>query len=69
MTIDTNRPYITTPEAASRSGLTKTYLALLLRTGKLEGVQVGRDWIVYTDSLEAFLAQPRKPGPKGPRKP
>jgi hypothetical protein len=34
----------------------------------LEGFQVGRDWVVYTDSLEKFLDTPRKPGPKGPRK-
>lgn len=67
--IDTKRDYLTTPEAAERSGLTRTYLALLLRRGTLEGFRHGRDWFVYLDSLEAFLAMPRKPGPKGPRKP
>ncbi len=30
--IDTNRDYLTTPEAAERSGLTGVYLALLLRS-------------------------------------
>jgi excisionase family DNA binding protein len=67
--IDTNRDHLTTPEAAERSGLTRTYLALLLRRGTLEGFRHGRDWFVYTDSLEAFLATPRKSGPRGPRKP
>lgn len=67
--IDTNRDYLTTPEAAERSGLTRTYLALLLRQKKLEGFRRGRDWFVYTDSLDVFLATPRKSGPKGPRKP
>jgi len=66
--IDTNREYITTPEAAKRSGLSKVYLAHLLKKGTLEGFQLGRDWLVYTDSLERFLATPRKSGPKGPRK-
>jgi excisionase family DNA binding protein len=66
--IDTNRNYLTTPEAAERSGLTRVYLALLLRRGTLEGFRRGRDWFVYADSLEAFLAAPRKPGPRGPRK-
>jgi excisionase family DNA binding protein len=66
--IDTNREYITTPEAAKRSGLSKVYLAHLLKKGTLEGFQLGRDWLVYTDSLEQFLATPRKSGPKGPRK-
>lgn len=65
----TERAYLTTPEAARRSGLSKNYLATLCRQGKLEGFQLARDWLVYTDSLEAFLARPRKPGPKGPRKP
>lgn len=67
--IDTTRDYLTTPEAAERSGLTRVYLALLLRKGTLEGFRRGRDWFVYADSLEAFLATPRKSGPKGPRKP
>lgn len=67
--IDTSRDYLTTPEAAKRSGLTRTYLALLLRRGTLEGFRRGRDWFVYIDSLEAFLASPRKSGPRGPRKP
>lgn len=66
--IDTDREYITTPEAAKRSDLTRIYLAQLLRKGTLEGFQLGRDWFVYTDSLEQFLSRNRKPGPKGPRK-
>jgi excisionase family DNA binding protein len=63
-----NREYITTPQAAKRSELSKNYIATLLRRGKLEGFQLGRDWFVYTDSLEKFLKTSRKPGPKGPRK-
>jgi hypothetical protein len=62
-----DREYLTTPEAAERSGFTRTYLALLLRKNILEGFRRGRDWYVYVDSLEQFLASPRKPGPKGPR--
>lgn len=65
---DSTRKYLTTPEAAEHSGFTKVYLALLLRRGTLEGFRRGRDWFVYADSLEAFLAAPRKPGPRGPRK-
>jgi len=66
--IDINREYMTTPEAAQHSGLTRMYLAQLLRKGTLEGFQLGRDWFIYTDSLGQFLAKNRKPGPKGPRK-
>ena len=63
----TTRDSLTTPEAAERSGLTRVYLALLLRKGTLEGFRRGRDWFVYVDSLEKFLTTPRKSGPKGPR--
>jgi len=66
--IDPNRAYITTPEASERSGLSTVHLARLLRNGKLEGVQLGREWLLYVDSLEKYLAVPRKPGPKGPIK-
>lgn len=64
------REYITTPEAATRAGLTKNYIALLARTGRLEGFRIGqaREWFIYTDSLEEFLKTNRKPGPKTPRK-
>jgi len=65
---DLNREYITTSEAAKRSGLSNIYLAQLLRQGKLEGFRVAREWLIYVDSLERFLATPRKSGPKGPRK-
>ena len=64
------RTYITTPEAAERAGLSKNYIALLARTGKLEGFRIGqaREWFIYTDSLEEFLKTNRKPGPKGARR-
>jgi hypothetical protein len=66
--IDVSRDYITTSQAARRSGLSPVYLTQLLRKGTLEGFQLAREWFLYTDSLERFLATPRKPGPKGPRK-
>jgi excisionase family DNA binding protein len=66
--IELNREYLTTSQAAERSGLSKNYLTQLLRKGTLEGLQVARDWLIYTDSLERFLGKPRKSGPKGPRK-
>ena len=68
--IDLNRSHITTPDAAKRSGFTKGYVTLLLRNGGLEGFRYGgaKEWFVYVDSLEQFLAKPRKPGPKGPHK-
>jgi len=68
LTTQDHRSYLTTPQAAERTGLSKTYLTKLLRSGTLEGFRLGRDWLVYTDSLDRYLAVPHKPGPKGPRK-
>lgn len=65
---DEKREYITTPQASELANLSANYIATLLRKEKLEGFQLGRDWFVYTDSLNRFLQTTRKPGPKGPRK-
>ena len=65
---EATREYLTTPQAEHFSGLTKNYLTKLLRKGILEGFQLGRDWVIYKDSLERFLATTRKTGPKGPRR-
>ncbi|HVB21142.1 MAG TPA: helix-turn-helix domain-containing protein [Ktedonobacteraceae bacterium] len=60
-----SRQEITTQEASERSGLSLNHLAYLLRQGKLDGRRFGdRVWMVYVDSLENYLAKPRKPGRK-----
>jgi hypothetical protein len=68
-TIDTNRPHLTVAQAVSQTGLTRSYFSFLLRAHKLEGFRYPstKEWFIYTDSLEQFLSQNRKPGPKGPR--
>jgi excisionase family DNA binding protein len=62
--IDTERDYLSTPQAAQRAKVSRLHIARLARNKKLEGFQLGREWFVYTDSLENYLASPRKPGPK-----
>lgn len=66
--VEGDRPYLTTSQAIQRSGLTRSYLSHLLRNNKIDGFRLAREWFIYIDSLDAFLATPRKPGPKGPRK-
>ncbi len=66
--IDVNREYLSTPQAAQRANLSRLHIARLLRNKKLEGFQFGREWFVYADALERYLASPRKTGPKGPTK-
>lgn len=62
------RAVLTAIEASDRSGLSHNYIWQLLHSGRIEGVKIGRDWLVYEDSLSTFLAQPRSRGRKGPRK-
>jgi hypothetical protein len=63
---DEERPHISTAEAMKRTGFSRSYITYLLRHKKLEGFRYPgtREWFVYIDSLERFLASPRKPGPK-----
>ena len=62
--IDMTRDCLPTPQAAKRANLSRLHIARLLRDKKLEGFQLGREWFVYVDSLERYLANPRKTGPK-----
>lgn len=67
--IQGNRILLSTGEASAISGLSREYISHLLRQKRIEGAKVGgHDWLVYEDSLRAFLAQPRSPGRTGPRK-
>src|SRR5258708_5056165 len=60
--IQDNRVLITTTEACEMAGVTSAYIQRLLRDGRIEGVKLGRDWLIYEDSLNAFLSHPRKRG-------
>ena len=63
----TTKRELSTTEASQASGLSINHITHLLRQGQLEGRRFGsRAWIVYADSLEHYVATPRKPGPKGP---
>jgi excisionase family DNA binding protein len=66
--ISGDRVLLSTSEAAELSGLSREHIQRLLRQKLLEGMKLGHDWLLFEDSLEAFLAQPRKTGPKGPHK-
>jgi excisionase family DNA binding protein len=66
--VSADRKLLSTAEACRISGLGRQYIERLLRQGRLAGIKPAHDWLVYEDSLHAFLAQPRKRGPKGPRK-
>lgn len=64
-----DRRLLSTTDASKLSGFSKIYIQYLARTGRVEGAKLGgHDWLIYEDSLKAFLAQPRSKGRKGPRK-
>ena len=63
-----DRVLISASQATTRAGYSRQHMQRLLISRRVEGVKLGRDWFVYEDSLMAFLAQPHRPGPKGPRK-
>ena len=63
-----DRVLLSTTEAAQISQMSRAHIVRLLRAEQLEGMKLGHDWLVLEDSLKAYLAQPRKPGPK-PTKP
>jgi excisionase family DNA binding protein len=67
--IRSDRVLLPTSEACKMTGFTSSYIQRLLREGRIEGIKLGRVWLIYEDSLTTFLAQPHKRGPKGPHKP
>lgn len=54
--------YITVTQAARRSGLSPSHLARLLRTGEIEGIKPGHDWLVRESAVMAYLREGRRPG-------
>ena len=50
--------------AAQTCGLSANHLRLLVRTGKVWGMKVGRNWLTTRTAVEEYLATNRKPGPK-----
>ena len=48
---------ISTSEAASILGITLQAVGGLLRRGTIEGQKLGRDWVVFKDSVLRYKAQ------------
>lgn len=59
-----NDHLITTREAANISGLSKMYLSQLAQTGVVQAQKLQREWLISSNSLMAYLALPRKRGPR-----
>ena len=61
---EVDRRLISVTEASQTSQLTPSYIRRLLRTNKLPGVKVGRDWFTTEEAIRAYLAEDRRPHPK-----
>ena len=55
---------ISLSQAAKISGLSPNHLRLLVRTGEVWGIKVGRNWLTTETAVKQYLASDRKPGPK-----
>jgi excisionase family DNA binding protein len=56
--------FMTTKEAAKRTGYSADHLGLLLRTNIIGGKKIGRDWFIDESSLERYILTAPKPGRK-----
>lgn len=52
----TAHPFMAVAVGAQKIGRSKEYLYAGLRQGHFPGVKFGRNWVLYTDFIEGFLA-------------
>ena len=56
---------ISLKQAAKISGLSQSHLALLIRKNEIWGSKLGgRNWFTTIESINNYLKNERKPGPK-----
>jgi hypothetical protein len=55
-------------EASRISGLSAGHLRLLVSTGQLWGIKMGRDWFTNRQVLTSYIEEGHKPGPKPNKK-
>jgi hypothetical protein len=55
-------------EASQISGLSAGHLRLLVSTGQLWGIKMGRDWFTNRQALSSYIEEGHKPGPKSRKK-
>lgn len=60
--------FITTEEASKRLNFHIQSIRHLMRAGKLEGVKVGRTWLVSKKSIEEYQAEIEASGKHNPKR-
>ena len=56
--------YLTSKEASAKSEMSQGHIRRLMESEALAGLKVGRDWLIQTSSLESYMANRPKRGPK-----
>jgi excisionase family DNA binding protein len=55
---------ISLAEAAEICGLAQDYLRFLVRTGRMWGIKIGRNWVTNEAAVSEYMATDRRKGPK-----
>ncbi len=61
---DLTAKLISVSEASRISGLTTGFIRRMLRTGEIDGVKIGRNWLTTREAIQDYLKRERRPGPK-----
>ncbi|MDB5266126.1 MAG: hypothetical protein JWM39_839 [Parcubacteria group bacterium] len=57
MTLNLDQHLLSTKDASALSGYNADYLSRLCRSGKIAGTQIGRTWLVNSESLQQFVRE------------
>lgn len=63
----TDSALITVSEASALSGYTPQHIRLLIRQGLISARRAGGIWLIDVSSLESYIDNAPKPGPKPDR--
>ncbi len=55
---------ISLAEAAEICGFAQDYLRRVVRSGKMWGTKIGRNWVTSEAAVKEYMAKERRPGPK-----
>ena len=53
--------FITTAEAAKRLGVTRQTMGAYLRSGRVRGIKLGKDWRIPVQEFERLMQSPPVP--------
>ncbi|GIL15275.1 MAG: hypothetical protein BroJett039_04480 [Chloroflexota bacterium] len=61
--------YVTTRQAADMLGVDISQATRLVKSGRIEGIQIGREWLVFKASVEKYFQTKAHSGKPTSRRP